>query len=143
MSSTKSAPWDTEEARKARANYAECVERRRAIQRELGEILLFRHTSPEVESRRSDLLIQLSIVEATQEEMKRTLQIENDKAFSSQVRLASGRVEALECLYRVLTRYLNYRKGVNGKVDETKLDEYWEAVVRTTVEISSHHKGEA
>lgn len=140
MTATKESFFETDALRKAREDYKEVLARRGVIERELGEISLYMAMSPETRDRRSDLLMQYEVVKATQELMKETLRIESDKAFGEKARTATTRLEALECLYRVVTRYLCYQKGTNGEVDDRKLDEYWAAVVFTAAEVARFNK---
>lgn len=140
MAISKESFFETDALRRAREDYMEVLARRGEIERELGEIGLYIAMSPETQGRRGELLMQYEVVKGTQELMKETLRIESDKAFGEKARAAETRLEALECLYRVVTRYLCYQKGTNGPVDAQKLDQYWAAVVFTAREVSRFNK---
>lgn len=140
MAITKESFFETDALRKAREDYKEILERRAAIERELGEIGHYFAMPLAAQDRRGELLMQYAVVKATQEEMRDTVRRESDKAFGEKAKTATTRLEALECLYRVLTRYLCYQKGINGQVDPHKLDQYWAAVVFTAAEVSRFNK---
>lgn len=140
MAKLKESFFETDALRKARQDYAEVLERRRSIERELGEIGQYFAMPLHAQDRRAELLMQYEVVKATQEEMKEALQRESDRAFTEKARTAETRVEALECLYRVVNRYMCYLKGINGPVDRHKLDQYWAAVTFTVNEVSRFNK---
>jgi hypothetical protein len=139
MANTKTAHFETDALKKARAEYVDIIAQRKEIERELALLRQMSETTQN-EDRRSELLMKYEVVKGTQEEMKETLRLESDRAFSAQARNAETRLEALECLYRVVNRYLCYKKGVNGPVDDHKLDQYWAAVIFTTNEVARFNK---
>jgi hypothetical protein len=136
-------PWETPELQKARVEYEEICAKRVTLEKELGLCNGFDTTDKTILDKRSRLKNQLTILRATQSEMKEELNRISDAAFSSQVRYAPGRVEALECLYRSFISYLTYERGNCGPVDKITLDQKWAAVIHTANEVSRFNKGQS